>query len=147
MPNMQAEEFYEKGLHALSNGHVYLALVCFEQAANLEKSPMYCSHLAFCLAKARGQYREAISICAEVLKEEPANHVHYLNLGRIYLLSGEREKALQTLRDGLQYDKNGEILRELERLGMRKPPVFPSLKREHPLNKYCGILLKKLGYR
>jgi tetratricopeptide (TPR) repeat protein len=147
MPNMQAEEFYEKGLNALSNGHVYLALVCFEQAANLEKSPMYCSHLAFCLAKARGQYGEAIDLCAEVMAEEPGNPLHYLNLGRIYLLAGEREKALRTLRNGLQYDKNSEILRELERLGMRKQPVFPGLKRENPLNKYCGILLKKLGFR
>jgi tetratricopeptide (TPR) repeat protein len=147
MPNIQAEEFFEKGLHALSNGHVYLALVCFEQAANLVKSPLYCSHLAFCLAKARGQYREAIDLCSEVLEKEPDKPVHYLNLGRIYLLAGEREKALQILRNGLQYDKNNEILRELEILGMRKQPVFPALKRENPLNKYCGILLKKLGYR
>ncbi len=147
MPNMQAEEFYEKGLNALSNGQVYLALVCFEQAANLEKSPMYCSHLAFCLAKARGQYREAIGLCEEVMTEEPGNPVHYLNLGRVYLLADERDKALQALRNGLQFDKNGEILRELERLGMRKPPVFPGLKRGNPLNKYCGILLKKFGFR
>ncbi len=147
MPNLQAEEFYEKGLHALSNGHVYLALVCFEQAANLEKSSLYSSYLAFCIAKARGQYREAMDLCAEVIVEEPANHIHYLNLGRIHLLAGEREKALRALRDGLQHDKNSEILRELERLGLRKPPVFNWLKREHPLNKYCGILLKKLGLR
>ncbi len=144
---MQAEEFYEKGLHALSNGHVYLALVCFEQAANLEKSPMYSSYLAFCIAKARGQYREATDLCAEAVVEEPSNHLHYLNLGRIYLLAGDREKALRTLRDGLQYDKNNEILRELERLGLRKPPVFHWLRRENPINKYCGILLKKLGRR
>ncbi len=144
---MQAEEIYEKGLHALSNGHVYLALVCFEQAANLENTPLHCSHLAFCLAKARKQYQEAIALCTQALEEEPANSVHYLNLGRIYVLAEKKEKALQAFRQGLQFAKNDEILQELEKLGTRKPPVIPSLNRGHLLNKYCGILLKKLGYR
>ena len=147
MQNSDAVEVYEKGLEALSNGHVYLALVCFEQAASLEKAPLYCSHLAFCLAKARGQYREAIAICGEALEKDPANSIHYLNYGRIYMLAGQREKALETLRAGLQHQRNDEILRELEMLGMRGQPLFPNLRRGHPLNKYCGILLKKLGYR
>ncbi|HET6421020.1 MAG TPA: tetratricopeptide repeat protein [Geobacteraceae bacterium] len=147
MPNTQAAEIYEKGLQALSNGHEYLALVCFEQAANMEKTPLHCSYLAFCLAKARGQYREATTLCAEALGNDPANSVHYVNLGRIYILAGQREKALETLREGLQYQRTDEILRELEILGMRGRPVFSYLKRENPLNKYCGLLLKKLGYR
>ena len=147
MRNMQAEEIYEKGLHALSNGHVYLALVCFEQAMNLEKSPLYCSYFAFCLAKARGQFREAMAMCAEALEKDPHNSVHHLNLGRIYLLAGKREKALQTFRQGMPFDRNNEIFRELEMMGTRRIPVIASLKREHPLNKYCGILLKKLGCR
>jgi tetratricopeptide (TPR) repeat protein len=147
MPNSQAAEIYEKGLQALSNGHEYLALVCFEQATNLEKAPLYCSYLAFCMAKARGQYREAIALCGEALEKDPVNPVQYVNLGRIYVLAGQREKALETLRQGLQYQQNDEILRELEILGMRSRPVFPYLRRENPLNKYCGLLLKKLGYR
>jgi tetratricopeptide (TPR) repeat protein len=147
MRNMQAEEIYEKGLHALSNGHVYLALVCFEQAMNLEKTPIYCSYFAYCLAKARGQFREATALCTEALEKDPHNSVHHLNLGRIYLLAGKREKALQILREGMPFDQNNEIFRELEMMGTRRPPVIPSLQREHPLNKYCGILMKKLGYR
>lgn len=147
MPNSQAVEVYEKGLEALSNGHVYLALVCFEQAASLDNAPQYCSYLAFCLAKARGQYREAIALCSEALEKDPTNSTHYLNFGRIYVLAGQREKALETLRSGLQHQRNDEILRELEMLGMRGKPLFPKLRRGHPLNKYCGILLKKLGYK
>lgn len=147
MPNLQAEEIYEKGLHALANGHVYLALVCFEQAITVKKTPLCSSYLAFCLAKARGQYQEAISLCTDAMENDQGNSIHYLNLGRIYMLAGKREKALETLRRGLQFGNNEEILNELERLGTRKPPLIPTLKRDHPLNKYCGILLKKLGYR
>ncbi len=147
MPNSQAAEIYEKGLQALSNGHDYLALVCFEQATNMEKNPLYCSYLALCLAKARNRFEDAITICGEALEKDSANSIHYLNLGRIYILAGQREKALETLRHGLLYQKTDEILRELEMLGMRKRPVFPFLRRGNPLNKYCGLLLKKVGYR
>lgn len=147
MSNHQAEEIFVKGLRAFSNGHEHLALVCFEQAANMEKSPLYCSYLAFCLAKARGEFCKAIALCREALERESSNSVHYVNLGRIYVLSNQREKALETLRQGLQYQCADEVRRELERLGKRREPVFPFLKRGNPLNKYCGIFLAKLGYR
>ncbi len=147
MPNNQAEEVYQKGLLALSNGHEYLALLCFENAVNLDKTPLYCSYLAFSIAKTRGQYCKAISLCGEALETESSNAVHYFNLGRIYVLAGQRKKALETLRQGLQYQRNDEILRELERLGTRGKLIFPFLKRANPLNKYCGLILKKLGCR
>jgi len=147
MPNNQAEENFIKGLQAYSNGHEYLALVCFENAADLEKAPLYCSYLAFCLAKVRGQYCKAIDLCGEALEKESSNAVHYVNLGRIYELSNQREKALETLRQGLQYQRKNEVLRELEKLGTRGKPIFPFLKRGNPLNKYCGLLLKQLGFR
>ena len=147
MPNSQAEEVFVKGLKAFSNGHEHLALVCFENAADLEKAPLYCSYLAFCLAKVRGHYCRAIALCGEALEKESSNAVHYVNLGRIYELSNQREKALETLRQGLQYQLKDEVRRELEKLGLRAKPVFPFLRRGNPLNKYCGLLLKKLGYR
>lgn len=147
MPNKKAEEIFIKGLQAYSNGHEYLALVCFENAAELEKHPLYCSYLAFCLAKVRGQYCKAIALCKEALEKESSNAVHYVNLGRIYLLSNQRENALKILRQGLQYQRKEEVLRELKRLGMRGKPVFPFLQRRNPLNKYCGLLLKKFGCR
>ncbi len=53
-----------KGLQAYANGHEYLALVCFENAAELERDPLYCSYLAFCL-KVRGNYNKAIALCEE----------------------------------------------------------------------------------
>ncbi|MRR59090.1 MAG: hypothetical protein EG824_12890 [Deltaproteobacteria bacterium] len=147
MPYSQAEEVFVKGLKAFSNGHEHLALVCFENAADLEKAPLYCSYLAFCLAKVRGQYCRAIALCGEALEKESSNAVHYVNLGRIYELSSQREKALEILRQGLQYQRKDEVRRELEKLGLRARPVFPFLRRGNPLNKYCGLLLKKLGYR
>lgn len=147
MPYNQAEEVFVKGLKAFSNGHEYLALVCFEQAADLERAPLYCSYLGFCLAKVRRQYGRAIALCREALEQESSSPVHYVNLGRCYELSGQRAEALETLRKGMKFQRNDEVRRELERLGVRAKPVFPFLKRGNPLNKYCGLLHKRLGCR
>jgi len=39
------------------------------------------------------------------------------------------------------------IMDELRRLGIRKPPPFPSLDRSHPVNKFTGKLLSRMGMR
>ncbi len=147
MPNEEAEQLVAKGLEALADDHEYLALTCFEQAIRLEWTPVACSSLAFCIAKVKGNYREAILLARKALDLEPANPIHYKNLGRIYLLAGENEQGIVMLRQGLQYGEQVSIIEELERLGIRKPPIFKSLPRSHPLNKYTGLTLAWLGLR
>lgn len=123
------------------------ALVYFEKAMQLDNNPTNRSYLAFCIARERGQFKKAISLCEEALKEEPENPVHYLNLGRVYILTGQKTEAMRILREGLTYEENREIVDELVGLGMRKPPVIPLLNRRNPLNKYLGIVLNRLGLR
>ncbi|MDD2320766.1 MAG: tetratricopeptide repeat protein [Geobacteraceae bacterium] len=147
MEESHLEDLFTKGVNALENDHIYLALSCFEQAAYLEKSPLCCSYLGYCLAKVRAQYPDAISLCKEALATDPANSLHYLHLGRVYVMAGQRNKALAILRQGLQCEENSSLLRELTLLGERKDPLFPGLARSHPLNKYLGIALRKLGTR
>jgi len=147
MEQLHMEELFSKGIDALENGHIYLALACFEQATAMERSPLHCSYLAYCLAKVRSQFPDAVTLCREAIEDDPGNALHYLHLGRVYLMSGERGKALDALRRGLQCEEHGVVLRELTLLGERKAPLFPSLDRRHPLNRYLGILLKKLGVR
>jgi tetratricopeptide (TPR) repeat protein len=147
MGESHVEDLFAKGVHALENDHIYLALSCFEQAAYLERTPLKCSYLAYCLAKVRSQYPDAISLCKEALAEDPGNPLHYLHLGRIYVMAGQRNRALSILRQGLKCEDNSDLLRELTLLGERKTPVFRSLERNHPLNKFFGIALNRLGIR
>jgi hypothetical protein len=56
-------------------------------------------------------------------------------------------EGIAMLRQGLQHGEDIDILKELERLGIRKLPIFRNLPRHHPLNKYPGLLLSKLGMR
>ncbi len=147
MPNEEAQQLVAKGLEAIDNDHEYLALTCFQQAIRLEWTPLACSSLAFCMAKVKRNYSEAILLARKALDLEPENPAHYRNLGRIFLLAGDNEQGIQMLRHGLQYGEKVSIIQELERLGIRKPPIFRKLPRSHPLNKFLGLFLSWLGLR
>ena len=147
MPHEEAEKLVAKGQQALANDHEYLAMTCFEQAIRLEWSPLACSSLAFCMAKVRGNFLEATLLARKALDIEPKNPVHYKNLGRILLLAGDNEQGIQMLRQGMLFGERISIVQELEKLGIRKPPIFKSLPRSHPLNKCLGLFLAWLGLR
>lgn len=143
----EAEKLFTKGVEAIKIGNMVSALVYFEKATQLDNNPTNRSYLAFCIARERGQFKKAISLCEEALKEEPENPIHYLNLGRVYILTGQKTEAMRILREGLTHEENREIVAELIGLGMRKPPLLPILKRHNLLNKYLGIVLTRLGLR
>jgi tetratricopeptide (TPR) repeat protein len=70
----------------------------------------------------------------------------YLNIAQAYLAAGDRTKAVLALKKGLRYDSlNSALLEAMDSLGVRRRPPLPGLKRTHPLNKYIGFLLHKLG--
>jgi tetratricopeptide (TPR) repeat protein len=134
----------EQGKEALLRGDTLSALACFAKAAEGEENLSARSYLAFCMAKERGLISRGISWCEENIRREPENSVHFLNLGRIYLLMKNREAAIHNFREGLKHGSNEEIAGELQRLGVRSDPVISFLKRSNPLNKYLGLLLKML---
>lgn len=147
MTNETAEALFRQGLDALMNGHGDRALTFFEQAVAISRIPHYCSNLAYCLAKERGDFLQAISLCREAIKDEPKNSTHFLILGRIHLMADQKKEAIRIFRMGLRHGKNKDIIDELNRLGVRRDPVLTFLKREHPLNRYLGKLFVRLGLR
>ncbi len=147
MANAPTENPFEEGVRALNAKRTGEALQWFEKAAAEERTPLVRAYLAYCRARVQGNYREAIALCMEAMKEEPKNSDIYLNLGRVYLLAGQRKPAIRAFDLGLRYQKNPQIVNELALLGRRKAPPLPFLSRSNPINKYLGKLLKKLGMR
>lgn len=142
-----SDELFTQGLEALARGDTLSALAIFEKAVQGEDRPMISSFLALCIAKERGQFQLAVTLCEKAKAREPHNAVHYLNLGRIFLIAGKKDDAIRTFREGLEYEQSREIIDELEKLGTRRPPLISSLERSNPVNKYLGIILKRLGLR
>ena len=143
----EADDLVAKGITALDNDHFHLALVCFERAAEYEQTPTVSSGLGYCLAAARGELHRGLDLCRGADDREPGNVVHYRNLGSVLLLDGNNSEAIEVFRAGLRIGKDDSIIRKLDSLGTRKPPLFPSLSRKHVLNRTLGTILARLGFR
>jgi len=143
----EAEMEFAQGLAALAAEDTLTALVHLERALKLHDHPGWYSCLGYCIARERGQQRKGVELCLRALEAEPEQPGHFFNLGRVYLLGGDKMAALRVLREGMATGGNPELQRLLESLGSRTPPVFPMLARTHPLNRYLGLLLSRLGLR
>ena len=146
---LNAEELYKAGLFLLKRDKVKEALSAFKRALNIKvKEPRYMSYTGLCLALAEGRVKEAVSLCEKAVSMEFYRSELFLNLGRVYIVMGNKKKAHMAFRKGMALDRDNRSLRmELERMGYRKPPVFPFLDRQHPINKVAGKVLYRLRLR
>jgi tetratricopeptide (TPR) repeat protein len=147
LQGLPQEELVAKGLEAISHGHFYLAMNALEMAINLQKTSVVASYLAYCQAMNQRDLQQAIALGEWALGQEPNNPVFCLNLGRVYLVAGQKTEAVRVFRQGLAFTRDQEIIDELDRLGTRKKALFPALDRDNPLNKWGGKLLSSLGLR
>jgi tetratricopeptide (TPR) repeat protein len=142
-----AEREFAQALAALAAEDTQSALAFIEKALRLRDTPQWYSYLGYCIARQRGQHRKGLELCKESLAVEPDNPVHFLNLGRVYLTKGDKDEALRIWREGMAKGGSPELVQQLERLGTRIRPAIPMLARRNPLNRYLGILLRRLGLR
>ncbi|MBI5695109.1 MAG: tetratricopeptide repeat protein [Nitrospirae bacterium] len=148
-PEQDPEEFYKAGVFLLKRNRAKEALVAFKQALELRPTdPRFKSYFGLALAVSENRVKEALRICESTVEKEFFRSELYLNLGRVYLMAGNRRKAHQAFRKGLALDRDSNELKfELDRMGVRKQPVLPFLDRRHALNKLAGKLLHRLRLR
>ena len=145
-PYQMADELYRQGLAALVLKRPEEALWSFRSSLKLYRSagalPSWrcLSYFGLSLALTHGVgMPEAVRACESALKNDKYDGQLYLNLGRVYLLSGRRAKAIQTFERGLEEEPDFRELREaLREADRRAPPVLAILPRSHPLNVYLG---------
>ena len=137
----------QKGIEAAEKGYIHSAQVFLGQVSEHRNTPELNTYLAYCQAKGQGRMHSAAKICRESIKREPNNSLHYLILGRVLLMAGEKGKAIDAFRQGLKTSPNPKIIQELKKLGLRKPAVIKSLKRNHPLNRVLGRVFSTIGFR
>ena len=110
--------------------------------------PMHLSYCGLLTAMTEGRIDESVALCRRAIEKDGRRVSDlYLNLGRVLAMSRRRGEAIVALAEGLAlHPEDRRLLRELQRLVPRAKPVFRSLPRRHPLNKYCGIA-RTLGAR
>ena len=146
-PAGEAEREFARAREALAEENCVVALAHLEKALKLVDNPSWYSYLGYCIAKERGQVRKGIELCQAAMELERDNADHFFNLGKLHLVANNKDEALRVFREGMAKGGNGEIERKLGELGTRKPPLFPFLARDNPLNRYVGLFLRRLGLR
>jgi tetratricopeptide (TPR) repeat protein len=99
-------------------------------------------------------YTDGIDTCSraiEILDEkmpfgqEIFYPTFYLNLGRAHLAAKNKKGAIEAFQKGLSFDReNKDLVWEMKKLGERRKPLLPYLKRSNPINKYVGVILHTL---
>ncbi|MDX1763624.1 MAG: hypothetical protein R3231_04825 [bacterium] len=87
-----------------------------------------------------GFYR-GLRLCSEALKKGGEDPYLLVNLGKVNLYHGLREKAIQYMDRALTLAPDDPMVRAArEELGFRQRPKIPFMKREHRLNRFLGYL-------
>lgn len=147
MKNTTVDTVLNQVTKAMDSGAYDVALMYIDQAPELADVPIVISYRAYCMAKGLGRVRDAIALCRDTIQQDQYDPRHYLILGRLLLLSGQKTQAIKIFRAGLKHGRNSEIILELKDMGVRKTPVFSNIERSHPLNRTAGKLLTMVGLR
>lgn len=153
MSSRSAEMSFRKGLTALDQRRFLESLALFESALNQEeRTPnpaprmKYLSYYGLSLSLAAGRTQEAAEMCERALSVEFYNPDLYLNLARVYLAAGERRRAHRVICQGLRIEQRHPGLRaEVQKMGLRRKPLFRFLPRNHPLNRVTGRIAARMA--
>ncbi len=118
----------------------------FEKACKLQPdSAKYKSYYGLALGLRGRRLTEAEHLCEEAAERKYYDVDVLVNLGRVYLFRKKRRQAFETFQKALAIDPRSEKVQvELQRMGVRRPPVLVFLSRGNFLNKYLGILRSRL---
>jgi tetratricopeptide (TPR) repeat protein len=138
---------FKEGLTALQRGFPISAVVHLRNAVERDNAnPFYLSYYGLALARLGRDLAGAEDSCLAALRMKRTQAHLYLNLAEVYLRIGQREYALSTLYNGLQYTRwDNRLVRALELLGIRRPPVLTFLDRGNFLNRHLGKLRHRLS--
>lgn len=147
-------EYLEEYKTLLRRGAGSSAISILEEGLkDFPSDPFLLSYYGNLLAVVNKNFKEGIKFCRQSLKKfkdakllggEFFYSIFYLNLGKAYLAADNKAEAIKALNEGLQSDPgNSELLWELKKLGIRRKPPVPFLKRANKVNKVLGQFLSK----
>ena len=140
MLDVDAFQDFRVGLARLRDGDAVAAIELLRQAAKRDpENPYYLSYFGLGLGHAEGMWGEAERLCHRAVCRGRRQAQLYLNLAEVYVASGRRQAAADTLALGLHYMPHDARLRdEFSRLIVRRAPVLKILPRTHIINRMLG---------
>jgi len=136
-----------RGKELLREGDKLRALNMFEKSYQIRSIPECRSYLGMLTGTERGLVKKGIGLCRAAIEEEPKNPVHYLNLSKLLYSVERKSEAVDLLVKARTIAPSQEVDTWIMSVGLRNRPVFPFLTRQHPINKYAGLMLRRFGFR
>ncbi len=151
MSEQSAERSFKQGLAALAEkrpdaaADFFLSAMQIEWRQSVRPDMRFLSYYGLSLARAKHALPQALQACECALAKDPASPALFLNLGRVYIIAGKTEQALDCFERGLRFAPYHEPLRrELSQIDRRSEPVVRSLSRSHLLNRCAGRIRASL---
>ena len=141
----EAQALYEMALEKMRRNMMDAASADLQRALQLEpENPLYLSYFGVCLAH-RDRVVEGLNTCKRALRDQPRNTELRVNLGKVYRIAGDTERAYRAFLQAWQGDRGhpGPAI-ELARMGVRRPPVLTFLPRSNWFNRELGRLRWRL---
>ena len=146
MESLSPEDFSRQGHAALKSRDYRNAAAFFRKAIDLDRERnkrlpemRYLSYYGLSLAHAGLSKKIAIEACGSAASRQRNDPVLFLNLGRVYRLSGKHTHAMRAFEAGLSIAPDNRVLsRELALLDRRAKPVLSFLSRDHAINRWLG---------
>jgi tetratricopeptide (TPR) repeat protein len=154
MLDSSAEASFRKGMALAESGRYRDALSFLSGAIELERAfgngenveSRYLSYYGLCLSLSRADRHKGLDYCRAASRKEPFNADIWWNLGRVALAAGKRREAYRSLQKGLATASGHDgIVRDLKRMGVRRPPVLSFIARDNALNIWLGRLRAQWG--
>jgi tetratricopeptide (TPR) repeat protein len=140
---MERNEALDRGINLARTGEYKEALKIFEEDLRFTENPTAMSYYALCLVDVERKYEQAISLCLMAVEREFYNPDIYLNLGRVYMMNGQKAVAIRAFRKGLRIDDtHPELMEEIQEMGVRRRPPLSFLSRRNVANKLLGMLVR-----
>jgi len=142
MLDVDAFQDFRVGLARLRDGDAIAAIELLRQAAKRDpENPYYLSYFGLGLGHAEGMWGEAERLCHRAVCRGRRQAQLYLNLAEVYVVSGRRQAAADTLALGLRYlPHDARLQGEFSKLTVRRSQVLRFLPRTHAVNRVLGRL-------
>jgi Flp pilus assembly protein TadD len=137
---------FKEGIELLKNEYPQKALVKLQCAFESDKrNAYYTSFLGLAIARAQRKWDQASELCETAVQLNPKEVQFHLNLGEVYALAGQRERALYTLDCALRsFGNNARLKQARSKVEKRRAPILPFFGRDHFLNRELGRLRHRL---
>ncbi len=152
MASGSTEDLFDKVLGLMKDGKEREAFEVLKKIVDnipssiYEIEARYLSYYGYLMGKVGHDYQRGIELCNEAIKKEFFHPDFYLNLGRLYLAVNNRGMAVKAFYKGLRIDRTDQgLLKEVQKLGIRKQPIFSFMRRENLVNKSFGRIRALLG--